>query len=246
MTAPPPKHRRHFARKWHRWLGLLAALPVLWLAVSGLMLNHAAGLGLNERMVSSPWILRHYNQLPEGNPSAFRIGDRLVTGWNKELFLDHRLLPLQGELIGAIAYKGQLAIATPEKIALFDGSDEMLLELDELSLPGTPIQAIQVVDDKIHLKVKDQTYFLSEDFFTAERSVQDITAVPPKELSNEEQSDLAEAIRTRRSMPLSRVILDAHSGSLFGWPGWIITDLAALGLIILTLLGLRLFPKRKS
>ena len=246
MTASPPKRRRHFTRKWHRWLGLLAALPVLWLAVSGLMLNHAAGLGLNERMVSSPWILRHYNQLPEGKPSAFRIGDRMITGWNKELFLDHQLLPLQGELIGAVAFKGQLAIATLEKIALFDGSDEMLLELDELSLPGTPIQAIQVVDDKIHLKANDQTYFLSEDFFTAEKSVQDITAVPPKELSNEEQSDLAEAIRTRRSMPLSRVILDAHSGSLFGWPGWIITDLSALGLIILTLFGLRLFPKRKS
>jgi len=246
MTAPPPKRRRHFARKWHRWLGLLAALPVLWLALSGLMLNHAARLGLNERMVSNPWILRHYNQLPEGIPLAIRIGDRLVTGWNKELFLDHRLLPLQGELIGAVAYNGQLAVATPDKIALFDGSDEMLLELDDLSLPGTPIQALQVVDGRIHLKAVEQTYILSEDFFTAEKSALDIAAVPPKELSNEERSDLAEAIRTRRSMPLSRVILDAHSGSLFGWPGWVITDLSAISLLLLTCLGLRLFPKRKS
>lgn len=246
MTASSPKRRRHFARKWHRWLGLLAALPVLWIALSGLMLNHAERLGFNDRMVTSAWVLRHYNQIPEGKPYAFLVGDRIITGWSGELFLDQKLLPLQGELVGAVAFKGQLIIATPEKIAVFDGSDDLLLELDDLSLPGTPVQAVEVVDEQFHLKSANQTFVLSDDFFSAEKASIEIASVSPKELLPADEKVLTKAIHSRRGMPLSRVILDAHSGNIFGWPGWVITDLAAVGLIILTLLGLRLYPKRKS
>jgi hypothetical protein len=246
MIEPSPKRRRHFARKWHRWLGLTAAIPVLWIALSGLMLNHAARLGFDDRMVTSGWILRHYNQIPEGKPYAFVVGDRIITGWSGELFLDQKFLPLQGEPVGAAAFKGQLIIATPEKIAIFDGSDDLLLELDDLSLPGTPIQGVEVVDDQLLLKAANQTFVLSDDFFSAEKATREIISVSPKELLAADEEALTKAIHNRRGMPLSRVILDAHSGSLFGWPGWVITDLSAVCLIILTLLGLRLFPKRKS
>ncbi len=246
MTTPPPKRRRNLARKWHRWLGLVAAFPILWLAISGVMLNHAQPLGLNDRMVTSGWVLRHYNQLPEGKPAAFRVGDRLVTEWGGELFLDQKPLLLQGDLVAAAAFKGQLVIATPEKIAIFDGSDEMLLELDDLSLPATPLQAIQVINDRLHLVAADQSYVLSDDFFSTEKTTQAVSLAELEELLPDEEKLLAASIRTRRGMPLSRVILDAHSGSLFGWPGWVITDLSAIGLVILTLLGMRLFPRRKA
>ena len=246
MTDAPPKRRRQLARKWHRWLGLAAALPVLWLAISGVLLNHAQSLGLNDRMVASGWVLRHYNQLPEGKPCGIPVGDRFVSEWGGELFLDQKSLPLQGELIGAVSFKGQLVIATLEKVGVFDGTDEMLLELDDLSLPATPIQAIQVTDGRIHLAAANQFYLMSEDFFSGEKTEKSFLVTHPKELESEEEKALRGAIRTRRAMPLSRVILDAHSGSLFGWPGWVVTDLAAVGLVILTLLGLRLFPKRKA
>lgn len=246
MSHQPTKLRRHIARKWHRWLGLVAAVPILWLAISGIMLNHAQRLGLNDRMVTSGWILQHYNQLPEGEPYAFEVGDRLITGWGNELFLDEESIPLEGELVGAVAHKGRLLIATPDKIGVFDGADELLLELDNLSLPGTPVQALEAVDDKLHLKIADQTFVLSEDFFSADQVSAELVTIEPRELSPEEKDSLTEAIRTRRGMPLWRVITDAHSGRLFGWPGWVVTDLSAVFLIILTLLGLRLFPKRKS
>ncbi len=246
MTQHSPKRRRHVARKWHRWLGLVAAVPILWVAISGIMLNHAERLGLNERMVTNGWILKHYNQLPEGEPQALVVGDRLITGWGNELFLDEEAIPLQGELVGAVAYKGQLLIATPDKIGVFDGADELLLELDDLSLPGTPVQALGVMDEKLHLKVADQIFVLSEDFFSAEKVAAQLDVIEPRKLLAEERDSLTKAIRTRRGMPLWRVITDAHSGRLFGWPGWVVTDLSAVSLIVLTLLGLRLFPKRKS
>lgn len=246
MKPDAPRRRRHRSRQWHRWIGLVASLPLLWLAISGILLNHAATLGLNDRMVSSAWVLRHYNQIPEGDPVGLLVSGRVVTGWNGSIFLDSKPLALRGELAGAVALKGQLMIATDEEVGIFDGTDELVLELDELSLPGVPIGGISVNEDRLLILSKGQWFQLSEDFFTFEEYSEQVSSTPPGVLSKERREELAKAMQTRRAMPLSRVILDAHSGSLFGWPGWVITDLSALSLVVLTVLGLQLFPKRRS
>lgn len=245
-AASAPRKRRHLARQWHRWLGLLAAFPVLWLAISGLLLNHAAPLGLNDRMVSGGWILRHYNQLPEAEPTGITVGDRLVTEWDGLLFLDSAPLALRGRLVGAEALQDRLVVATTQEIGILDGSDDLLLQLDELSLPGVPLEAIAVKNDRLLVAAHAQWFQLSDDFFTSEETAEVTELNTPASLDSAQRESLAIAIRSRRAMPLSRIILDAHSGSLFGWPGWLLTDLAALGLIILTVLGLRLFPRRRS
>ena len=246
MKHDAPHRRRHRSRQWHRWLGLVAALPLLWLAASGLLLNHAATWGLNDRMVTSGWILRHYNQIPEGEPIGLIVGDRVVAGWEGLIFLDSKQLPIQGKLTGAAALKGQLIVATDEEIGIFDGSDELVLELDELSLPGVPVEGISVQEDRLLVFSKTQWYQLSEDFLTFEEFLEVVASTPPELLDAPSREGLAEAIQTRRAMPLSRVILDAHSGGLFDWPGWVITDLSALSLVVLTALGLQLFPRRRS
>ncbi|YCM46170.1 PepSY domain-containing protein [Verrucomicrobiaceae bacterium 227] len=246
MKPSAPRKRRHRSRQWHRWLGLLAALPLLWLAISGVLLNHAATFGLNDRMVTSGWILRHYNQLPAGDPVGVLVGDRVIAGWDGLLFLDSKQLPIQGELEGAAALKGQLVVATDEEIGIFDGSDELVLELDELSLPGVPVEGVSVQEDRLLVFSQSQWYRLSEDFFTFEEFSELVSSTPPAPLESALREELSEAIQTRRGMPLSRVILDAHSGSLFGWPGWVLTDLTAVSVVILTVLGLKLFPKRRS
>jgi len=246
MNPEAPRRRRHRSRQWHRWIGLAAALPLLWLAISGILLNHAATFGLNDRMVTSGWILRHYNQIPGGDPIGLVVGDRVVAGWDGLVFLDSKQLPLRGELRGAAALKGQLVVATDEEMGIFDGSDELVLQLDELSLPGVPVEGISVQEGRLLVSSKVQWYRLSEDFFTFEEFPGIVSSMPPDLLEANLRKELAEAIQTRRAMPLSRVILDAHSGSLFGWPGWVISDLSALGLVVLTALGLRLFPRRRS
>ena len=246
MKSDGPRKKRNFVRNWHRCLGLVAALPLLWLAVSGLLLNHAAKLGLNDRMVTTGWILRHYNQVPGGDPTGVMVGDRVVAEWDGLLFLDSKPLPLQGKLAGAVALKGQLVVATDEEIGIFDGSDQLVLQLDELSLPGVPIGGIAAQEDRLLVFTQARWYRLSEDFFTSGEFDESVVSTPPALLDSEIREELADAIRTRRAMPLSRVILDAHSGSLFGWPGWLLTDLSAASVIVLTILGLRLYPRRRS
>ena len=242
-----PKKRRRIARHWHRWLGLFAAVPLLWLSVTGLLLNHIVDLGLNDKRVSAKWILKRYHQLPEGKPMAFKANERLVAEWDGALYLDGKFLEgFEGELVGAVGVKDKLVIATKESVGVFDGSDAMAIELDELSLPVLPLQGVAVAENGLLVKSDSGWSSFSDDFLLFEEWNDSAEAVTFHLLNDEELGDLESAITSSRSMPLDRVIGDAHSGKLFGWPGWLIMDLTALGAIILTILGLRLFPKRKS
>lgn len=246
MNSEPTKRRR-VARHWHRWLGLFAAVPLLWLSVTGLLLNHIVDLGLNDKRVSTEWILKRYHQLPEGKPAAFKANERLVAGWDGALYLDGKFLEgFEGELVGAVGVKDKLVIATKESVGVFNGSDVMEIELDELSLPALPLQGVAVAENVLLVKSDSGWSSFSDDFLLFEEWNDSAEAVTFNLLNDEELDELKSAIASSRSMPLDRVIGDAHSGKLFGWPGWLITDLTALGAIILTILGLRLFPKRKS
>lgn len=246
MRSGPTKRRR-VARHWHRWLGLFAALPLLWLSVTGLLLNHIVDLGLNDKRVSAEWVLKRYHQLPEGKPVAFMANERLVAEWDGALYLDGKFLEgFEGELVGAVGVKDKLVIATKESVGVFDGSDAMAIELDELSLPVLPLQGVAVAENVLLVKSDSGWSSFSDDFLLFEEWNDSAEAVTFHLLNDEELGDLESAITSSRSMPMDRVIGDAHSGKLFGWPGWLIMDLTALGAIILTILGLRLFPKRKS
>ena len=149
-------------------------------------------------------------------------------------------------MIGAVGVKNKLVIATKESVGIFDGSDAMEIELDELSLPTLPLHGVAVAENVLLVKSESGWSSFSDDFLLFEDWNDPAESVAAHSLSDEELEGLKTAITSSRSMPLDRVIRDAHSGKLFGWPGWLITDLTAVGAIILTILGLRLFPKRKS
>ncbi len=247
MSSEQPRRRRAFARRWHRWLGVIAAIPVLWLCVSGLILNHADHLGLHDQEVKNEWVLRHYRQLPDGEPVGLRIGDRLVWGWGGMVFLDEKLLELPGELKGAVAVRGYLAVATDEAVGVFDGMDEMEIQLDDLSLPEGGVVSVSESDDHLMVLSEGGWVRMSEEFLDYESDhLFQAKVVSLRGLDDAGVEVAEKVVQSRGAMPLSRVILDAHSGRLFGWPGWLMTDLTAVSLIVLTLLGLRLFPKRKG
>jgi len=247
VNSEPTKRRRRVARHWHRWIGLIAALPLLWLSATGLLLNHIVDLGLNDKEVKAEWILERYHQLPEGKPLAFKAGDRIVVSWDEAIYLDGKYLEgFEGELVGAVGVTNKLVIATTELVGIFDGSDSMELELDELSLPVVPLEGISESGQVLLVKSDGDWWAFSEDFLSFEKSDEAGESEGKYSLNKEELEALKSSLASSRAMPLDRIIGDAHSGKLFGWPGWLMTDLAAIGTIILTILGLRLFPKRKS
>jgi len=238
---------RRVPRAIHKWLGLIIALPLLWMAVSGYLLNHAEGFGLHKYEVKAKWVLNHYHQLPSGTPLGAVVGDRRISEWDEMIFLDERLLDIPGELVGAAVLNDQLLIVTRERVAVLNGTGEMVMELDELTLPGTPIVQAAMHEGKFHLKSEDARWWQLEDNLIDSRQVFEAPEVLLKTspLPKESIKRLEVALQNRGFIPFSRVLLDAHSGKLFGKFGVFLNDLVVLSIIILTLLGLRLFPKRK-
>ena len=94
MTAPD-KVKNPAARRpgravliWHRRVGLLAAVLVLALAVTGIVLNHGAALGLNRAYLDSSWLLDWYGMNPKTPPRAYRIGGKWLVRIENRLFFD--------------------------------------------------------------------------------------------------------------------------------------------------------------
>ena len=66
------KPNRAFLLRWHWRIGLAAALFLIVIAVTGLLLNHARLLDLNRVYFDSPFILSLYNMnLPDGYIEGF-------------------------------------------------------------------------------------------------------------------------------------------------------------------------------
>ena len=54
------KRRKNLFRKWHRRIGFAAALFLINLAVTGILINHSDDLELHKTYVTSDWITKAY------------------------------------------------------------------------------------------------------------------------------------------------------------------------------------------
>ena len=243
----PRKRRRSGApRRWHRYLGAIFALPLLWLVVSGLLLQHQEKLGLSEKKVSSAWLLKRYDQIPEGTPTVTSAGRFEVAGWGGVLFVDDRVLEESGILVGAVARPRELVIATGSEVFVYDSQGDYLDRLGEESLPAVPIMGIGLDDSRrVHLKTSAGQHALGEDFLDFEAAAPGaVVKWNSPEAGEEEKASLQRVLVESSEFTWSRVITDLHSGSLLGKVGRFLVDLTGLAVIVLTVLGIRLLFKR--
>lgn len=70
---------------WHRYTGLLAALFVIFISLSGIALNHTDDLALKNQYLSSNFLLErykvqppHYNQTIQSRATRYHSSRRLI------------------------------------------------------------------------------------------------------------------------------------------------------------------------
>lgn len=246
MSDAVRKKRRIWgARRWHRYLGAVFALPLLWLCVTGLLLQHQDWFGFNERTVSSEWLLRRYDQLPETQPRETKAGRFLISEWEETLFLDEEILQESGKLVGAVAKPAELLIALPEAIFVYDSQGDYFDRLGPESLPGVPVKRIGMnAAQEVVVEVEGGYYVLSDDLLSFGSSSPDnVDWNAPKERIDREE-ELAFVLARDANFTWGRVITDLHSGSLFGKVGRFLVDLTGIMVIVLTLFGIRLLFRR--
>lgn len=152
---PTIRIKRTLMFKLHWRVGLIAAFFIIWLSVTGILLNHSRSLGLHENYTENPVILSVYN----------------------------------------------------------------------MSIPDGYIKDIIKQEGQVIVQTQDDTLTLSEG-------------------DNVEQA-VARSYRGE-GVNMEKIILDLHTGKLFGLPGTLISDLAALALLFLTFSGLYNLWRRKK
>ncbi|MCB0358965.1 MAG: hypothetical protein KDD44_05000, partial [Bdellovibrionales bacterium] len=125
------------AYKRHRQAGVLCALPIIVLAVTGIALQHAEFFGLERKFITSPALLNWYGMEPSTEPKVIRGDDHWAALVDGVLYIDGRHVGDGIEHINGLgALNDLLVVVSTNSVWLVDASSYQLVEkLGDESLP---------------------------------------------------------------------------------------------------------------
>ena len=236
---------------WHRYAGVTAALFVVILALTGILLNHTESLELNKRYIQSDWIVDWYGIQAPQDIVSFRAGNRSITLMGEHLYLNRREIEgnyfqLSGAVllndIYVVAVGDSLLLLTPhgEHIERLQGKDGVPAGIKRIG--RDPVAQVVLVEGS-HAVYQSNTDFLHwEHYRNDDKSAIEWATPAPIEpkLMRALQNHFRDEV-----LPLERVLLDLHSGRFFGRLGPWIMDGAAVLLVLLAMSGTWIWLKRR-
>ena len=263
---PAPKQRRQLIR-WHRRVGLASAFWVFVLSVSGIALNHIDQLYHANEFVSSELLLDWYDIddpqtiLVESSatPSVAWIDGTLVMDSSPLLFN-------QSTLIGVVRSEQLVNIFTKNALHIYSNAGE---RVESITYPtGALVEQLwlqQGSQTTVLLQGPQQRSMLnlnSLEFGTtttlSETPSTTLETTNPAISRNAEQTNITDLVLTpaqdsaiyqqarNYSLLKSKVLLDLHSGRLFGSAGKWVMDFFALCFILLAITGMIVWWRRKA
>lgn len=222
--------RRRFSfRKLHRRVGVVLALFLCLLAVTGIALNHSDELGLDERYVPA-WVASFY--LGSDEVFGIQIENHYAYSFGGSLFVDRTSIDSCAELQGWQSIENQqVALCDGELLLLTDGF-QLIERVD--STIGLPPNITALHAQAGEFMIRSGSEWLSLDLmsldlapaaFAGDGNLPNLTQVPADYLLGE-------------SVTWQKFILDVHSGIVVGIPGKLFTDIVAIFLILMVLSGL--------
>ncbi|EGG99991.1 PepSY-associated TM helix [gamma proteobacterium IMCC2047] len=229
------RNRLIFNVKWHRRIGLFCAVFVLILAVTGLLLNHTSSLELDRIKVHSSAINALYN-LPSATPASFKLEDQWVShNGIDSLYLNQQPLgDCAAPLKGAVKSNGLLTILCENELLLLTTDGELLERVTPLL--GLPANSLALAEQNEQLLINTTQGVVQADldrleFIPTSAEIAWPSSQPPTQELTDFLSQQGPA------MDLEQLILDLHSGRLFGSAGVFVMDFVAILLIALSATG---------
>jgi hypothetical protein len=235
-----------YLRKWHRKLGIAAAFFLIFLSLSGIALNHTQALSLGHQAITNAWLLNHYGIKAPQDIRFYDQGRVAVT--NQLVWLNDIALLDAAEKVIAVANKTDfIIVVTQQQLYLYSQQGELIDQIGQASGVPENISALSVAGEQVIVKAESGLYQLSDDFFdwesiTPEIQPQWLMAID----GSNQQISHAEILYQSQYLTVERIILDAHSGRLFGDIGVFFMDIVALLLILLSLSGLYIWLRDKQ
>lgn len=229
---------------WHRYAGLAAALLVLWLAATGLLLNHSDDLALAQRYVKSDWLLAAYGiRASSDEIYGHRVGGHWLAQSGNLIYLDAQQLG-EGTLVGAAEAEFGLVVAFADRLQLH-AEDGGLIET-VASPAAMPLISIAPVADGFVVSTAQHAFLADTNvtrFVPVDKPV--LAVAPPEPLPDDLAQRLADNVRYN-ALSWERVLLDLHAGRLFGSGGVWLADLAGILLLLLAVTGVIVWLQRAA
>lgn len=233
--------RKRVIIAWHRWMGLLSALFLVVLSITGLALNHTERLGLNQIQVRNSWILSKYGMEGGNAISGFRIHEgSTLAHLGGQLFYDGSPLANSEEPIGIFEGDPITVIASGTELIYLSTEGELIEAINSSQLPFSIITAVGQTDSGQAVLVTVEGNWSPDANwleFTAHEGAYSVEPLSKIELSPGETDAILDSFQGG-GISLYRVLLDLHAGRLFGWGGRTLMDLTAVAIILLVTSGI--------
>ncbi len=231
-------------KKIHKWVGIFISLIVIWMSVSGIMLNHPELI--DKFSIASDYIPEHYN-LKNWNRSTLvgnlNLGNHIYFYGRQGIYSTTN----NGRSFKELSVNGYPEYArlkrTNHLTAYIEANDTSFLAstnggLYKMSQQTNTWQSVKVPTERPILKAickQDGIYvFTDSEAFKYNPNTQNVA---PLELKRN---------NTKESMPLVDFFFLLHDGSAWGLTGKLIFDFAGLVLIFLSFSGIYIWLKPKS
>lgn len=245
MTGRKPTKFTAFL--WHRRTGLFAIILVITLAVTGIMLNHTETLKLNEKYVESSLLLGWYGLEPEGEAVSYDVGEHVITVLDHLVFFNsYPVAKTEQTFHGAVKAEQLIVLAFDTELLLLT-HDGQLVERMPTGHGFSDIQRIGIKYKRPVIETSDPYYYMADEHILDWDVIinEDIAWAKKTTLSKTKMDVLLESFRGR-GLTMERVLLDLHSGRIFGEYGIYVMDAAALALLWLSCSGLWVWWRRRA
>lgn len=231
-----------FIYKLHRYIGLISALVLIMLAVTGIALNHTEELKLDSQLIDSKTLLDWYGIAPPTRLKSFATQNHWLTQVNQTLYFDQsQLLTNENKLLGAIETNDFIVIALSHSLLVLSLQGEMIEQI-----PFAAVQRIGSDQSQRIIVESEKGVFYSKDGLLSWHKTKKKSIVWSETKSLPKTIEQTLKTKFRSSiLPIERVLLDMHSGRFFGKAGVIIVDISGFFLIILAFSGCAIWLKHK-
>lgn len=234
-----------FIHKWHRKLGVTVSLFVVLLVITGLMLNHTEQLNLQNIFVKNDVLLEWYHIQPRSKAKGVRVEQSWITQIDNRLYFNQKEIVGHIEhLSGAVKISDGVVVAVDESLLVLTLNGDLVEGLSGTDGVPAGIKSIGLTDGKdIVIRAAHGDYLADIDAVEWQEIEQTSAQWSnTREIPQDLYRQLLILYRGK-GLPLERVILDIHSGRIFGQAGVLLIDFMAILFLLLAMSGVWMWFK---
>ena len=238
MKSKRLKKNISFNLRWHRRVGLSIMVVLVFLSITGILLNHSPAAGLSKKILSFEWLLDWYG-FETVALTGFEVGKQWIYHpGDRELFLDGQpVASCVPPLLNATRTDSFLTALCKDELVIFNFNGELVEKINTLSGLPEHTTNMRYLDDTLLIQSHNEILSLDINTLEIEPSELIIESWP---LPSSLPSTIVDELKQSSQLPgisLETVILDLHSGRFFGDLGVLFVDFMGLLTVFLAMTG---------